>query len=355
MKSTLQKIAYEQELKKVARRLGLTLRGNLEEAVLDYCKKQIEQWVAAHSQPKTLTELLALVATSLGIVFEEIHNTNDLEALLVRIPPQQEPIMARLNTEFDDKTDAVTIRRDHRESWEQPFLAVINCQGWHGFRRYFSKWHEAAHRLIAGQQLQFAFRRTPIPELRREPQEILVDKIAATLAFYSGIFEPVFREEFERSSRLTFKMIDDIRLKVAPDASRHATILACLSYCPHPAWFLRCSMALKKGEERQLPQMRLFPDKVQKTIPKLRVREMSSSPAVSNTGIRIHQNMQVPASSIVGQAFRDPTGSLHEGREPLEAWETSSTGPIGYGTLEVEALRIDDEVWALLHLVKHSG
>jgi len=350
MKSTLQKIAYEQELKKVTRRLGLALRGDLEQAILDYCKKQIERWVVAHGQPETLTELLALVATSLGITFDEIHDDGDLAALLVRIPPQQEPIMARLNTEFDDKTDAVTIRRDHREPWEQPFLAVINCRGWHGFRRYFSKWHEAAHRLIAGQQLQFAFRRTPVPELRREPEEVLVDKVAGALAFYPSIFEPVLQKELERCGRLSFEVVDETRRKVAPDASREATLRACLSYCPASLWFLKCSMGLKKDEERQLCQIRLLPDEIGRPLPKLRVRDVASSPASMTSGIRIHQNMQVPVSSIVAKAFHNPFQMVHEGTEQLELWQTSSGGPIGYGTLEIEAVRVDDEVWAILCL-----
>lgn len=66
--------------------------------------------------------------------------------------------------------------------------------------------------------------------------------------------------------------------------------------------------------------------------------------------MRIHPNMQVPDSSLVAQAFRDPWGSSKTGTERLEDWKTSSEGPIGFGALEVEAIRIDDQVWALLNI-----
>ena len=33
-----------------------------------------------------------------------------------------------------------------------PYLAVINCRGWHHARRYFSKWHEVVHLLLDGKQ-----------------------------------------------------------------------------------------------------------------------------------------------------------------------------------------------------------
>lgn len=347
--NSAERLAYQKELRRVARGLGLPLRGDLEEAIIAHCMREVDRWVAAHGQPGTLTELLELVATSLGIEFEEIRDLQDLKNLLSRIPPSREPIMARIPQELDDETDAVTVRRNAREAWERPFLALINCQGRHFFRRFFTKWHEATHRLLGGRQLQLAFRHTPVIELRREPEEMLVDKVAAALAFYPSIFDPVFRQVFENAGRLSFAVIDETRNRVAPEASRHATLLACLRHTPEPVWFVRCNLRYKRGEQRQLAQGRL-PRLVDRPRPKLRVKEASGSPPALDLEARVHWNMQVPDSSLVACAFRDSEGLGHSGSEPLEIWQTSSGGPIGYGTVDVEAMTVDEEVWALLRL-----
>ena len=231
---------------------------------------------------------------------------------------------------YDNLSEATTIGADKR-------------------RRFFTKWHEAVHRLLEGRQLQLAFRHTPVAELRREPEEMLVDKVAAALAFYPPIFEPVFRQEIENAGYLSFDVVDTTRNRVASDASRHATLLACLRYSPEPVWFVRCDVRYKRGEERQLAQGRL-PGLDSRPEAKLRIKEASGSPPALHLRVRVHWNMQVPDSSHVACAFRDPRGLVHSGDEPLNIWRTSSGGPIGYGTVDVEAMRIDEEVWALLRL-----
>lgn len=110
-------------------------------------------------------------------------------------------------------------------------------------------------------------------------------------------------------------------------------------------------MGYKKDEERLLrsPQIRMLPD-YSKPEPKLRVQEAAGSPEAIDLGVRVHPNMQVPDSSVVAAAFRDPWGLVHTGAERLDDWRTSSGGPIGSGTVEIEAYRIEDQVWALLHV-----
>ena len=70
------------------------------------------------------------VATSFSIEIVEIHDDSDIKALLTRIPPTREPVLARLAAELDDSTDAIILQRQNRADWEMPFLAVINCRGW---------------------------------------------------------------------------------------------------------------------------------------------------------------------------------------------------------------------------------
>ena len=153
--------AYQRELQRVAKQHCLPAGGNVEETIVQYFVDKLARWIAAIGQPQTLSEVLDLFAVSLGMSFEEIWSDADLEDFLRRFPPQTEPVMARVEAEFDDNTEAVTIRRSRHDPWERPFLSVINCRGRHYSRRYFSKWHEAVHRLVEGEQLQFAFRHTP--------------------------------------------------------------------------------------------------------------------------------------------------------------------------------------------------
>ena len=61
--------------------------------------------------------------------------------------------------------------------------------------------------------------------------------------------------------------------------------------------------------------------------------------------------MRVPETSIVTLGFNDSWGLPKQGVEALDAWETSSGGPIGSGEIRVEAMRSGgEEVWAIAHL-----
>ena len=98
------------------------------------------------------------------------------------------------------------------------------------------------------------------------------------------------------------------------------------------------------------PQMSFFPEVSPEA--KLRVRNGSSSPSAEELRIRFYPNMRVPEPSIVSLGFHDPWGEPQKGTEALDAWETSSGGPIGYGEIHLEARKGGDEgVWAIAHLL----
>ena len=341
---------YELELKRVAKELCLGPTGNFEDMIVEHCLSRLRAWVAAHGTPQTLSQLANEFAASLDMQITEVRTEDDIDAVLEEVAPVQKIVISELRTEFGGDTEAITVRRLDPRPWDREYWALINCQGRHEFRRYFSKWHEIVHRLLDGQQLAFAFRRTS--GNRPEPVEALVDRVAATLAFYPDMFEPVVREEFTKEGRLTFDAIDSVRERIAPDASREATANACLRHIPSPVWFLQCRMGLKASEIRRLnnPQMSFFPEESPEA--KLRVRNGSSSPSAEELGIRFHPNMRVPESSIVSLGFHDAWREPQQGTEALDAWDTSSGGPIGYGEIHLEAMRnSDDEVWAIAHLL----
>ena len=341
---------YPQVLQRTADQLGLSRSRNLEQSIVDHCLNELRGWVAAHGQPETLSELVNSFALSLDVRFEEVRGPDDMDDLANRMGASERATLAALRGEFGDDTDAATVLRVNRQPWEPAYLAVINCEGWHEFRRYFSKWHELAHRLLEGSQLTFAMRQTKVE--REEPEEILVDRVAAALAFFPDLFVPTLTEECANHGGLTFWAIDRVRERIAPDASREATLRAGVNHVAEPVWFLQCSMGYTAAERRRLDsrQIRMLPD--EPPAAKLRIRGSSWSPAAADLNIRFHRNMRVPEASIVAAAFHDEWGDQLGGTEALEDWETSSGGPIGSGTINVEAVRTEtEEVWALVRLL----
>jgi hypothetical protein len=342
-----ERLAYERELIAAAKRLGLPARGDIERSLIRHATETIRTWIAAHGRPKNLSDLLDKVATSFSVEIVEIHSDADIEALLKRIPPTREPVLARLTAELDDSTDAVILQRQNRADWEMPYLAVINCRGWHRSRRYFSKWHEVIHLLLDGRQLRFAFRKRAAK--RKHPEEVLVDKIAGELAFHPDLFAPVFQAELEAAGRLTFDVVERVRAQIAPDASRESAIYACVRHCSEPVFLLKARLLYKNSEKRQLNDLLSGLDDVNPPQPKLRVLLSSANDAAAQLGIRFHENMQVPETSLVSQAFNGAEDRV-EGPERLEIWQTSSGGPIGRGRLYIEARRRGEDVWCLVHV-----
>ena len=343
--------AYGQELQRVAQRLGLRQSGDLESAIIGHCLNQFRHWLSSYGEFVVLSDVVDDFATSLDMRLEEVHSPSDIDALMSEMPPIERAAIAASGAEFGETTDALTILRVNRAPWERAYLAIINCQESHIFRRYFSKWHEIGHRLLEGDQLSFALRETKVD--RPEPTEVLVDKVAAELAFFPDIFGPVVHEESLTDGRLSFETIHRVRARLVPDASYDATLRACLRYTEAPMWLLRCSMGLRAGELRRLnsSQLSLIPEDPPEA--KLRVREVVRSSRTEGLDMRFHPNMRVPESSIVFQTFRGSRSVSGRDIEPLDIWETSSGGPIGHGDIHIEVEEGGDgEISALIQLLE---
>ena len=347
-----ERAAYQREVRAVAKRLGLPARGDHEGHIIRHIMNEVRKFTLAHGQPRDLSDLLEMVATSLNLEIAEILSDNDLGALLERIPPEREPAMARISSELDDQTDAVVLQRQWRDNpADMPYLAIVNCREWHWHKRYFSKWHEVVHLLLDGKQLRFEFRRTPAE--RKHPEEILVDKIAGEIAFYSEMFEPILSREIARAGMLTFDVVERVRMEIAPHASYHSTLLACVRYCRQPVYVFKIRLGYKKSEERQITDLLAGLDDGAAPMKKLRVREPSASPPVKSLGIRVHDNMEVPDTSIVSSLFENAAQTSDAGLEQLERWRTSG-GPVGRGPIHVEAQRVGNQVWCLMTLLSRA-
>ncbi|MYD54574.1 MAG: hypothetical protein F4W96_09760 [Chloroflexi bacterium] len=341
-----ERVEYIRAAERTAHSLGLPSHGpSTDLAIVDYCRQEVSRLVSAHGGglPPTMDGLLGRVATCLDVEIVEIHGPDDIRQLLERVPPTAEPVMALVDDELNDETDAITIRRQKPGPWHR-YLAIINCQGQHYQRRFFTKWHELAHRLVDGEQLMLAFRHTT--DVRKDPGEILVDKVAGELAFFPEIVGP-HAERCLRQHGFTFEAVDALQTAVAPEASQQATALALMRHMNDPAWYLRSAVSLNRTEAR-IAIRRI--GKARPT-PLLRIQEVVGNDAAWSCGTRIHQWMRVPPSSLITSALR--SGTPRTGTELLDDWVTSRGGPIGSGSLTVDAQVAGEQVLALASLSDH--
>lgn len=333
---------YQRLVARIGKGLGLGGRAT-EAMVIDHCVTKVDKFLQeAEAKPADLSEVLKLCATRLNLGIREIHTGKDLDALFKEFPPTTEPAIARIPTELVDDTDAVVLQRFNIKPWDQPFLAVINCAGMHYHRRYFSKWHEVVHLLLEGPQINFAFRRTDRAQ-SQQPLEVLVDRVAGRLAFHKALFKTALDSEIAVKGRLSFDMIDRVRLGVAPEASWQSTVFACVREAAVPVAYARLGLGLRKAEADRANTPDLFPEMVMPATPKLRIMNYSSNTLAEDKGLRMFKNMSVSDASIASQVFQG--GSPISGMERLSAWrENRFDFPV-----QVEAVKQGQFVHCLLH------
>ena len=80
-----QDLAYEAELNRVVRSLGLDQTSNPEGAIIEHCVQQLREWLASHGEPETLDELVDRFAQSLDLRFEDVHGHDGMTSLMQRM------------------------------------------------------------------------------------------------------------------------------------------------------------------------------------------------------------------------------------------------------------------------------
>lgn len=333
---------------KIARELGLKRYKDCQSAIREFCTQKIENIKDQFGSINNLSTLLDVVSSFLGICFEEVHDDNDIEIISNKYLAQGEYKFADLSRELDASTDAVMFSLTKIKKWK--YAAVIDCRGIKIFRAYFSKWHEVAHILTRSPQT-FLFHRAP--KFKRDPEEMLVDRIAGDLAFYTPLFLPELLVRTKTTNRLTFDIIEELREIVCPGASRAATIRGAISRAPFPQLMVIADYGLKKSEEEDLfsKQGVLFKEGNDQYYRKLRAVEVIVNKPALKIGLWVHKNMEVPQESVIRTAYEEfSPDEIYHNRENLNWWKHSRGGQLNDLSIDIEAKLIGDRVYAFINM-----
>jgi hypothetical protein len=115
-------------------------------------------------------------------------------------------VFATMRHKFDDQGNptfgALVRRKNAAADAPNRYVAVIDCRGSKYARRFFTRWHEIAHRLPTDADTD-----EPAYRSEHDPIERLMDEIAAKVGFYEPIFTPAFDAEMRGQPRLTFEIV----------------------------------------------------------------------------------------------------------------------------------------------------
>lgn len=322
----------------LAKDLGIRIVNNPVADIINFCEKKIKKLSKDATDCHSLSDFLNWVAGKLGTSFEEIHSDSDLADIKAKYLKQGEKIFVTIDQEFSDDVLGITYRRFNQESWEPPFVSIIDCRGGNANRAYFTKWHEIAHLLILTDQLRLCFRRTQhLPD--KDPEEVVIDLIAGKFGFYRPFIKPYITGE------ISFDQIEELRQSLCPEASNLASLIGFVKEWPEPCVLALCKEEFKKAERRQAHQgvfnFRSLP------VPALRAVKVTINEAAKGNGIMIYPNMRVPECSIIHGVY-NCENDYAEALEDLSWWKTSSGDVLPQQEISVKAKNFWGDTYALI-------
>ncbi len=319
--------------------------------ILDYCRHRIDGWVAEEGGVTGIDALEALVTRRLQIVFEEIRGGDDWDRLTeVYARGKKEFVFAGMRSKFDDEANptygALVQRRNAGADASDRYVAVIDCRGYKLARRFFTRWHEIAHRLTTHCDM-------PVPVYRSEhdPIERLMDEIAGHVGFYEPIFDPAFRQASGGKRLLTFGTVESIIGASFPVASFQATLFACARRLPTPVLCLEAMLAHKKDVKRRLQTPSMFGD--DPSHGELRAVKVILNEAAQLEGFTIPTNMRVPAASVIHRLFNADPLTTGDGREDMSLWESEGKR-LERRAVAVEGRKVADRVIAIVQPIEEK-
>lgn len=301
--------------------LGVPPKTDPVEGIVEYCFRRINRWTKGSSANLTIDQLEKLILKKLKMVIEEVHSDHELDQVIAKYTGKGEFVFATLKEGFSGNTFGTLFERKTNVTAASPdrYVAVIDCRGDKAFRRFFTRWHEIAHALTLYKQLEL-----PLHRYGSDPEERLMDHIAAKVGFYPSIFQPLVNAAIAKQGRLSFDSIDEIRSRFAPSASYEATMNACMAATDVPTLKLVIGYGLKKSEQATITQFENRTACERLPQAKLRALTVRGNSAAKNSSFRIYQNMRIPKESALARAFADRSYRCRGVVEELSTWTTSA-------------------------------
>lgn len=324
------------------------------EIILDHCRRRIDGWVAEAGGLTSIFQLEEVVTQRLQMVFEEVRSDADFDRITEKYARgKKDPVFASMWFRFDDAENptfgTLVKRKNVGDDAPDRFVAVIDCRAGKLARRFFTRWHEIAHRLTT-----HADRGATEPAYRSEhdPLERMMDEIAGRVGFYGPFFDPVFNVAHGGKPLLTFETVEAVRAGGFPEASFQATLNACVKRLPTPVMCLEAAIAYKKAVKKRVEDDRpgLF-GKEEPPEGQLRaVKVVANDPAHQEKFV-LPNNMRVPESSVIFRLHGDESARDGQGREDMGMWESQGKCQEGRA-VAVEARSLRDRVIAILQPVE---
>lgn len=215
--------------------------------IVVHCRQLADRWVSEIGGvgPSGIQDIAAfesLITRKLSMVVEEIYAESDFDRITNHYARgKSEYVFAGLRARFDDLENpafGVLIQRNLALADDpDQFVAVVDCRedpsSEKYARRYFTKWHEIAHRMTTHR-----FPTDPAYRAEDDPIETLVDAVASELGFYEPFLGPELERALANENWLTFEMIQSIIEGVFPEASFQSTLFACMRLLPTPMVYM---------------------------------------------------------------------------------------------------------------------
>lgn len=336
-----QPLRSSQQIARLARDLGIPIRINPVDGIMSFCEQRISQLMCDFPDCVTPADMLDCVAAKLGIVFEEVKSNDDLQRIVKKYVAMGEMGFVTLEEELSGETFGITIKRQRREEWEPQYVSVIDYRCDKAARAYYTKWHEIAHVLTLTDDTRTFFRRTHSSLNVEEPEERMMDMIAARLGFH-----PAMTVKFMRAyNEISFEAVDELREQLCPGASRQASLINFARFWHKPCILVNAAMGLKKEQEAKSNQQGFFFHEGPKE--ELRAVRVTRSDAAREEKFAVHPNWRVPERSVIHRVYFGDAGCA-EAIENLDWWEASSGSRLDNQQVHVQARRMGDAVDALI-------
>lgn len=324
------------------------------EAILDYCRSRIDRWVNEAGGVTDIDALESLVSQRLQMVFEEIRSDEDFDRLReVYAKGKKDYVFAAMRTKFnggDNPTyGALVQRKNVTNDAPDRFVAVIDCRGSKLARRFFTRWHEIAHRLTTHADIP-----EPVYRSEHDPIERLMDEIAGHVGFYEPLFAPAFHQAHEGKSLLRFETVASVMRSRFPAASFQSTLFACIRRLSTPVLYVEAALSHTKEVRKRIEDTspRLFG--AEPSPPgELRAVKVNPNKAAQQQRFSIPANMRVPAGSVIDRMFGAEPLVEGSGTENLSVWESRGKA-LENRAVVVEARKVPERVIAIVQPVESS-